>query len=890
MNKEYKKILVLLIMMIMPVFVSAAGTFEYNSGNNYAKEYIKKGNFKTTYERYIKLTDRSHYIDQNEYEKTKNSNSRSYLFDGVEFWTSTSGSSDHYYVSHTGLVQKATSSSSKYNVKDTEYVKEDVKVRGRGTYANPWTFDPMYEVKVITDGRYGHIVDESGEVFSKTVFASRGENVSMKLEKKEGSGYKYITNNCGATYSNGYLTISNVTRNMTCNVIFGIGKFKVALNGASPDKVVSNYRDNFYKYNDDMNLRDIITKITPPSRIGYLFNGYKYNDIVVVNPDGSLNRAATNSIYEDIELNPSYNVSAPTNVTISGSSTKIYNSSDTTLTCATTTTYAEGTKLFYSFGYSTTSTDTPGSTSWSTPSESNTYTINKNLYMGDRYYSCRIYAQDNVTSAKSPTTASVVASSALVRYNNATITFNANGGSLSETSPLYTRSGVANLYSGIRNSTTATAPTASKTGYTFSGWYTAASGGSKVINANGTIVSSNVSGYTNSNTYSMTTDKTLYAQFTGNAYTLEYDLDKGSYGTNHPKSATYGKEFTVNNPSKTVTATFEVGSGITCKDGSKTCSNDHTKSANYTFVGWDITSMDTVTHYYGSKKTSKTSLSKIKETKFKNLRSTSGTVTFTAKWDAPTMTLPTITKSGFICKWKSSNITDKASGGKYTPNDEGGAIKRTFTASCKQDILKITLNKNGGSGGSDYVYEKYNKGVYKDSKATKEMTTTKNPIIPPSQSDYAFTGYYTEKKNGKGKQLIDKYGFKTDTFTNTYFDEETSLYAHWEEHGVNDHNFFARGSVIFDSPEWYLYNDEKKGPYYRAYGIYCTECHMSAQYYVNKYLAPTERFSQPTFVSPVAPYHGVDGWVVLDDRSEVNSYETFSNHISGYFPVVEKPK
>ena len=97
MKKVNKILIVLLIMMIMPAIVNAAGTFEYSSGNNYAKEYIKKGNFRTTHDKYIKSTDRSHYIDRNEYEQTKNKTGRSYLFDGVEFWTNTAVNSSQYY-------------------------------------------------------------------------------------------------------------------------------------------------------------------------------------------------------------------------------------------------------------------------------------------------------------------------------------------------------------------------------------------------------------------------------------------------------------------------------------------------------------------------------------------------------------------------------------------------------------------------------------------------------------------------------------------------------------------------------------------------------------------------------------------------------------------------
>ena len=101
-------------------------------------------------------------------------------------------------------------------------------------------------------------------------------------------------------------------------------------------------------------------------------------------------------------------------------------------------------------------------------------------------------------------------------------------------------------------------------------------------------------------------------------------MNNADYGTNHPTTATYDSQFTVNNPTK----------------------------AGHTFTGWDISGMDNVTHTYGSSTTTNLTISKTKETTFKNLRSTSGTVTFTATWSINQYTLTVKPNGG---KWNDSS-------------------------------------------------------------------------------------------------------------------------------------------------------------------------------------------------------------------------------------------
>ena len=166
--------------------------------------------------------------------------------------------------------------------------------------------------------------------------------------------------------------------------------------------------------------------------------------------------------------------------------------------------------------------------------------------------------------------------SATFYINNAKLTFNvsSNSGTISGTSPQYIRKGQTGVYTGIRNSTAGTIPTATRTGYTFTGWWTAASGGTKVINADNSIVAS-VSGWTDANKkWLRTADSTLYAQFTVNKYTITYNANNFS-ATNKTQNGltfTYDQAtsiLTINGTWTATSAGFNTMSGLTFASGDK---------------------------------------------------------------------------------------------------------------------------------------------------------------------------------------------------------------------------------------------------------------------------------------------------------------------------------
>lgn len=145
------------------------------------------------------------------------------------------------------------------------------------------------------------------------------------------------------------------------------------------------------------------------------------------------------------------------------------------------------------------------------------------------YYSrVIVYANDgNVNTGAGQTSTTSAFSAAIttspIQY---TVTWNANGGTVSPTS------------STVNAGSSVTAPTPTRTNYTFNGWYTAASGGSFVVGAGGS--------------YTPSSSITLYAQWTIIQYTVTWDANGGTVS---PTSSTV-------NAGSSVTAPFATRSGF----------------------------------------------------------------------------------------------------------------------------------------------------------------------------------------------------------------------------------------------------------------------------------------------------------------------------------------
>ena len=265
-----------------------------------------------------------------------------------------------------------------------------------------------------------------------------------------------------------------------------------------------------------------------------------------------------------------------------------------------------------------------------------------------------------------------------------TLTLNANGGSIPSTA-YFTGSGSTASRQKSFSARIGKLPTPTRTGYTFKGWFTVASGGTQVTSSTGFGSLS----------------RTIYAQWTANTYTVSYKLNSGSYGSYHPTSWTYNTPQRISNPTRT----------------------------GYTFDGWTASGLSTSTAVYGtgSNPTTKWSSAstKVKASSatgalyFKNLRTTSGTITLTANWTinqydlnfdanggsvsvqqrplnygAQYGTLPTPTRTGYTFNgW----FTAASGGNQVSATTTMGASDTTIYAHWTVNTYTVKFDEQGGT-------------------------------------------------------------------------------------------------------------------------------------------------------------------------------------------------
>ena len=250
----------------------------------------------------------------------------------------------------------------------------------------------------------------------------------------------------------------------------------------------------------------------------------------------------------------------------------------------------------------------------------------------------------------------ICGASALVatwRANSYTVTFNANGGSCSETSR-----------SRDHGSTLGSLPTPNRTGYSFAGWFTSSSGGSQVSSS--TTVSGNV---------------TYYAHWTANTYTLTFNATGGS----------------VSPTSRSVTYDSTYGS-------LPTPSKDHSR-----FLGWFTSSSG------GTQVSSSTRVTG-NVTVYAHWEAQKFTLTFDANGGSCSQSsssvsygsaygsLPTPTRTGYTFSgWYTLRSGGSPVYASTTMTGEGATVYAHWTANA----YTVTLDRQGGSGGNGAVTVTY---------------------------------------------------------------------------------------------------------------------------------------------------------------------------------------
>ena len=263
--------------------------------------------------------------------------------------------------------------------------------------------------------------------------------------------------------------------------------------------------------------------------------------------------------------------------TSSSATSASYQPGDPFTISTNTTLYAVWKKKTYTISYNANGgTNAPGSQT-KTYGETLTLTTSKPSRANASAGSYTVTFNANSGSV-TPTSASAARTTSY-SFNNWNTAANGSGTSYASGAN-YTANAAATLYAQWTSSTTTAAVTlpsnVSRTGYTFNGWYTASSGGTRVGGAGAS--------------YTPTGNVTLFAQWTIITYTVNYNTNGGS-GSFAAQTKDYGGSFTIHSGSPTPPSATSAGSytvAYNANGGSVTPSSvSAARTTNYAFSKWN---------------------------------------------------------------------------------------------------------------------------------------------------------------------------------------------------------------------------------------------------------------------------------------------------------------
>lgn len=311
-----------------------------------------------------------------------------------------------------------------------------------------------------------------------------------------------------------------------------------------------------------------------------------------------------------------------------------------------------------------------------------------------------------------------------------TATFNGNGGGTPSPSTITKTYG----------SELGTLPTCSRAGYTFLGWYTASSGGTKI-----------------SSTTKITSTVTYYAQWSINSYTLTYDVNGGNAVSPASKSVQYGSAYgTLPTPTRASTAQYSytfAGWYTAATGGTQVTANTTMGAGNTTiYAHWTATTRSYTVSY---------------QTTYGTLNKTSQSVAYNSKGSC-TLTMPDNTAEftyTFVGWYTAANGGGTKVGSELTL--ETPAIKGTVTyyayVTRSTKSYTHTFNANGG-------------GTVSPATITKAYNTALGTLPTVSRTGYTFVGWFDTSAASGGTQAT----------TTTKVTGTKTWYARWS---INSYTF-----------------------------------------------------------------------------------------------------
>ena len=381
-----------------------------------------------------------------------------------------------------------------------------------------------------------------------------------------------------------------------------------------------------------------------------------------------------------------------------------------------------------------------------------------------------------------------------------------------------------------------------RTGYTFNGYCADPNGGleTRYYTSGGSSVRK----------WNIASDTTLYAWWSATEYTVTLDMQGGSNGTSSVR-ATYDQQMPAITVPKRMGYTFN--GYYTGKNGQGT---RYYMSGGASARIWDIASATTL---YASW-TAKTSTVNLDKQSGSN-----GTSSVTATYDAtmPSATMPTRTGysfGGYYSATGGSGTQYYTAAGASARNWDKTNSVVTLYAKWTANTNTVTLDQQGGSGGSTSV------------------TTTYNVAMPsatmPTRTGYTFDGYYTGQ-NGSGTQYYTASGGSAANWHET---SVTRLYAKWTANTY---------TVTFDANGGSVSPDTKDVTYGSTYGNLPTPT-LADHSFAGWFTAPSggDQVTPSTSVSITGNQILYARWAQESYEVQYKAFDKTGESIGGNFQII----
>lgn len=262
--------------------------------------------------------------------------------------------------------------------------------------------------------------------------------------------------------------------------------------------------------------------------------------------------------------------------------------------------------------------------------------------------------------------------------------------------------------------------------------------------------------------------RTLFAQWTGVSYTLTFSQNGGSGGalsSANYKTSPFAQTITITEPTRA--GWTRTGWTVSGNNGSATASGTTLTIAGDAYGNITVTPVWSGKTYTITWSANGGTGGKVSKTSY-TVSASSQTVTITA----PTRNGYSV--SGYSVTGNSGTATISGTTLTINANTYGNL---TVKANWSPNTIKITLNKNGGTGGTTTFYYKYGINTFYSNAA---CTTKISKVTLPTKEYYNCTGYYGDGTSGgnNDENFIRNDGtFQGDLCTDIY--KNATLTAKW---------------------------------------------------------------------------------------------------------------